>query len=71
MNLKQLRIKQNIKQEYMAIKLNISQGAISLFESGKRHYKIEQLPTLIKILNCTYEELILAIIETKGSNNEK
>lgn len=71
MNLKQLRIKQNIKQDYLAFKLNLSQGAISLFECGKRQYKIEQLPTLIKILNCSYEELIFAIIESKGVKNEK
>lgn len=71
MNLKQLFKQENLKQSYVANKLKIKQQQVSYWLTGRNMPNIKQLPTLIKILNCTYEELILAIIETKGSNNEK
>ena len=71
MNLKQLFKQENLKQSYVANKLKIKQQQVSYWLTGRNMPNIKQLPTLIKILNCSYEGLILAIIETKGSNNEK
>ena len=65
MTLKRLRILQNVKQKDMLKTLNVSSGCLSQWESGKRQPSIEIIPQLAKILNCSIEELVLAIIETK------
>ena len=72
MTLKRLRILQNVKQKDMLKTLNVSSGCLSQWESGKRQPSIEIIPQLAKILNCSIEELVLAIIETKrGCKNGK
>ena len=65
MTLKNLRILQNVKQKDLLKVLNVSSGCLSQWESGKRQPSIETIPKLAKILNCSIEELVLAIIETK------
>ncbi len=59
-----------ITQSYLAKKLKISQSAISQWNSGTTP-KIEQLPKLAEVLNCSIEELVYAIIETKNRVKEK
>mgnify|MGYP005810359027 CR=1 FL=1 len=72
MTLKRLRILQKVKQKDMLKTLNVSSGCLSQWESGKRQPSIEIIPQLAKILNCSIEELVLAIIETKrGCKNGK
>ena len=71
MTLKELFKKENLKQSYIANKLNIKQQQVSYWFTGRNMPTIQQLPTLIKILNCTYEELVFAIINTKRNKNEK
>ena len=71
MSLKELRKTQGIKQSYICFCLNIKNNTYSQYESGNRTPSIEMLPKLAKILNCTIEELVMAIIETKQNNSEK
>ena len=66
MDLKQLFKQENIKQSYVANKLKIKQQQVSYWLTGRNMPSIKYLPTLIKILNCSYEELIMAIIKSKG-----
>lgn len=65
MTLKNLRKVSNIKQLTVAKKLNITRVAVANYEKGSRTPSIEMLPKLAEILNCSIEELVLAIIETK------
>lgn len=69
MTLKRLRKINNVKQKYIAEVLNVSRIAIGNYESGIRQPKIEQLPKLATVLNCSIEELVLALIETKEQRN--
>lgn len=65
MTLKSIRLQKNVRQISIKQHLNISSGCISQWESGKRQPKIEQLPKLAEILDCSIEEIVLAILETK------
>ena len=69
--LKQLLNKNEIKQEGIALSMKTSQQAVSSWCTGRSTPSIEMLPKLAKILNCTIEELVMAIIETKQNNSEK
>lgn len=52
-----LREKNNLSQKELAQKLNITQGAVSQWETGESKPKTEMLPKLAKVLNCTIDEL--------------
>ena len=72
MNIEILRKRNNLKQFYICECLKIKKNTFSQWESGKRQPSIEIIPKLAKILNCSIEELVLAIIETKrGCKNGK
>ncbi len=71
MNIKQLRITQNVKQIKLVRELKVSVGCISQWENGKRTPKIEQLPKLAKVLNCSIETLVNALIETKQHKEQR
>ena len=57
-NLKVLREKKNYSQEELARKLQISRQSISKWEQGISYPSILYLVPLIKILDCTLEELL-------------
>ena len=57
-NLKVLREKRNLSQEDLARKLQISRQSISKWEQGISYPSILYLVPLIKILDCTLEELL-------------
>lgn len=48
-----------ITQKELAIRLNVSQGAISQWEIGTTNPSIELLPRLAEILGCTVDELLV------------
>ncbi|SCH30822.1 MULTISPECIES: helix-turn-helix domain-containing protein [unclassified Romboutsia] len=58
-NLKKLRKENNLSQEQLAEKLNISRQAISKWESGKTYPDIENLILLRNIFKTTLDELII------------
>lgn len=69
--LKSLRLQQNVKQITLTNTFNFSKGCISQWENGTRTPPIEILPKLAEVLNCTIEELVYAIIETKKQDPTK
>lgn len=70
MTIKHLRQIQNFTQEDLAAQLKCKQTSISKYEKGMAMPKIEQLPQIAKILNCTIEQVVLSLIETKNQARE-
>jgi len=60
-NLKSLRENAKCTQIEVAVKLGITQGAISQWESGLCNPDYKYLPELARLYNCTLENLINAI----------
>ena len=52
-----LREKNKMTQIELAQKLNITQGAVSQWETGETKPKAEILPRLAKALGCTIDDL--------------
>lgn len=65
MTVRDIRKEKKITQQYLANKLFVSQKLVSGWETGNREPSVLIIPKLAKILNCSIEELVLAIIETK------
>ena len=58
MDIKHFRVKAKLSQLELAEKLNVTQGAISHWEVGLSAPRIELLPKLAEVLNCSIDELI-------------
>lgn len=58
MRLKDLRNKQHLTQNEIAISLGVSQNTISQWETGERLPRADKLPLLAKILDCTVDDLL-------------
>lgn len=56
--LKEERLKHNLSQEELALKLNISRQSISKWELEKGYPNIETLITLSDLFNISIDELI-------------
>lgn len=65
MKLIHFRKRKHLTQLDLAQKLFLDQTTISKYENGKITPPVEQLPQLAKVLNCSIEDLVNAIIETK------
>lgn len=65
MDIKSLFCKNDLKQSFIASKLKVTQQTVSYWCTGRFQPSIEQLPKLAKVLNCTIEDVVLAIIKTK------
>lgn len=59
-----------LSQKNLAEKLFVSQRAISFWESGLREPDCNTICKLAKLLNCSIEEVVLSIIETKEGKIE-
>ncbi len=70
MNLSYFRKKSNLTQTNLAEKIYLDQTTISKYEKGKITPPVEQLPKLAQVLNCSIEELVYAIIETKNQKEK-
>ena len=68
--IKQLRIEQNLTQEEMAQKLNISKSAISLYETNTREPSISVLISLAKLFDVSADYL-LGLSGIKSSATDK
>lgn len=71
MNLAHLRKTNKISQTVLAQKIFLDQTTISKYERGVMYPSIELLPKLAEILNCSIEELVLALIETKQTYTKR
>lgn len=58
MRLKELREKNNLQQKDLARLLNVSQNAISLYETGKREPNIEYLIKICDFFNISLDYLL-------------
>lgn len=56
--IKAARLKAKMKQEEVAQSMNVSQGAISLWERGECFPAAAKLVPLAMLLNCTVDELL-------------
>lgn len=61
-NIKNLRIKSEMTQEILAVKLqiegcDITKSAIAKIEVGQRHLYPDEIILMKKILNATYDEI--------------
>ena len=72
-NLKYLRVIKNITQRQLALSLNCKQANISKYETGLTQPRIEQIPKLAESLNCSIEDVVIALINTQkeGVGNGK
>lgn len=66
-----LRKNLKLSQSELAKKLYLSQRTISSYENGTRTPPIDLLPKLAEVLNCSIEELVYAIIDTKNQAKTK
>lgn len=57
-NIKKIRTERNIKQEYLAKKLNVSRPVISQYESGKTIPSLKTMIKLAEILQTTIDYLL-------------
>ena len=67
-NLKILRENAGYTQSEVAKILNLTQGAISQWESGICNPEYKYLPDLAKMYRCTLEDIIKAINQADESN---
>ena len=58
MKLEKIRKEKNISQRDIAIALGVTQGAVSLWESGSCFPSAKKLPELAAVLGCTVDELL-------------
>ena len=65
MTLKTLRLNKSISQKEVFVNLGLKQNTYSQYETGKRQPAIDQIPKLAEALDCSVEELVNALIETK------
>lgn len=56
--LKELRLEKGLTQERFAQELNVSKGAIAMWETGKRTPDIEMLKTISNYFSVSVDELI-------------
>lgn len=66
-NLITLRKRDNISQEELAEKLDVSRQAVSKWESGSGYPETEKLIRLCEIFNCSMDALIKGKIETENN----
>ena len=52
-----LRISSKLSQSDLAVKVGVTQGAVSQWESGETYPSVDKLLSLSKIFNCTIDDL--------------
>ena len=69
-NLQILRKKQNMSQEQLAEKLEVSRQAVSKWESGSGYPETEKLITICEIFDCSIDEILKGKF-SEDSNGDK
>ena len=69
MTLAKLRIAAGLTQAEVAKALNVTQGAVSLWESGGGRPKLTKIPLLAKLYGTTEQEILLACMEKPSKNS--
>ena len=55
--IKRLRVEKSMSQEELAMKLKVSQQAITKWETGEANPRADKLPLLAQVLECSIDEL--------------
>ena len=58
MNIKDLRERQNLRQEDIAARMNIDRSAVAKWETGESLPRTDKLLKLASILECTVDDLL-------------
>ena len=58
MTIRDLRKVKKVSQSELAQKLNVSQPAVSMYETGERQPDISLIPKLAEILQCSIEDIV-------------
>lgn len=66
--MKQFRLKQELSQEEMAKKLNISPNGYRNYESGKRMLPMDVLIRFLKLRNYPSDEKLVEVLESICEN---
>ena len=51
------RVEKGFTQEEIAKMIGLSTNAYNLKEQGKREFRVREINALLKLLECTYEEI--------------
>lgn len=65
-NLQNLRKQQQISQEQLADRLNVSRQSVSKWESGDSYPETEKLIAICQIFNCTMDDLVMGEISASS-----
>ena len=57
-HLQKLRERSQISQETVGEALGCTRSYVSMFETGRRHLRMDQVVKLLPLFDCTLEELI-------------
>lgn len=66
-----LRKRAGMTQSELAERLNVSNKAVSKWETEEANPEITLLPAIAKVLNCSVDDLISGNIEPKNSDDDK
>ena len=69
-NLKKLRKENNLSQEELADKLNVSRQSVSKWESGSAYPEMDKMIQLCKIFNVNIDELLNQDIKEVKNNKQ-
>lgn len=58
MTIKEMRKLKRVSQKDLAKGLNVSQPAVSMYETGDRQPDISLIPKFAEILHCSIEEIV-------------
>lgn len=70
MSLTALRKQHDISQLKVAQALNVKQATVSQYENGKREPSVDSIKKLKFLFDCSYEEIIESILESKKETIE-
>lgn len=62
MQIREKRLSLGISQKELAEKLNVSQQAVSMWETGAKIPRTENLIRIAEICDCTVDELLKAMV---------
>ena len=57
-NIKEKRKQANITQSELAASIGVGQSAVAMWETGASHPRVELLPKIASVLNCTVDDLL-------------
>ena len=65
MRIKTMRLKNNIYQTVLAKEIGVSQTHMSNIESGRAGLTLENLVKMVRIFDCSIDELVFGATEAK------